>query len=341
MANAHFFEDAPCFGWWQYIQDSIISAPRPPKLLPQSETMPQKLIRSPCGTFPTRMNPEKGEEYGKFLAQYFFPTSHTHSLQIPPVHIQTQLRNQSWIGAEVRDTRGSLVGIVVSKYIGKEPKLHIPIGMIDYLCVHPAWRKKGITNILLRAVYTFSAQQRPPRLIQYFQKEGMPATNPPLFMTRYYMRAPRKYTAQVPLQKIPLENYPTIVPYIQDTMKSHNVQVCIPQWPLKSSEIEIYETKTGAGILLYPTYEINKTTNRSCATIMGWYARVPNVLPTISYELEAILDSISVYGHYYAPTFYPQLDCMGWSYAGIISTHAFHYDPGNPGPSHIVSLCTA
>ena len=341
MANAHFFEDAPCFGWWQYIQDSIFAAPRPPQMLPNSEKMHQKLIRSPCGTFPIRMKPEKSKEYATFLERYFFPESHTHILQIPESYIQTHLTNQTWIGAEVRDTRGALVGIAVSKYMGKEPHLQAPIGMIDHLCVHPGWRKKGVTNILLRAVYTFSAQQRPQRLIQYFQKEGVPASNPPLFTTRYYTRMPRKYTAQVPLQKVPFENYHIIYPHIQNTMKDMKIQLCVPQWPLETSEIEIYEAKTGAGILLYPTHEINKTTKRTCATVVGWYARVPNILPMLSYELEAILDSVSIYGHYYTPSFYPRLDCMGWTYAGIISMHAFHYDPGNPSPSHVVSLCTA
>jgi len=341
MANAHFFEDAPCFGWWQYIQDSILSTQRSPQLLPNSEKMPQKVIRSPCGTFPSRMKPEKSHEYTQFLERHFYPESHTHSLQLPEKHVSAYLSSQHWIGAEVRDTRGTLVGIAVSKSMGNEPTLKAPMGMIDYLCVHPMWRKKGITNVLLRAVYTFSSQQTPSRSIQFFQKEGLPATIPPISMTRYYTRSPRKYTSQIPIDRIPFEKYSVVVPYIQDTMKDHAIKLFPPTWPIKTSEIQIYETKTGAGILLHPTYEINKTTNRLCATILGWYVRVPNILPMLSYELEGLLDSIPGFGHYYAPSFYPRLDCMGWSYAGIISTHAFHYDPGNPKPSHIISLCTA
>lgn len=340
MANTHFFEDAPCYGWWQYIQDSILSTPRSPQILPNSDKMPQKLIRSPCGTFPSRMKPECSREYSTFLERHFYPGSHPYILQLPEKHIYEYLSNEYWIGAEVRDTRGTLLGLAVSKYMGNEPKLKESIGMIDYLCIHPTWRKKGITNVLLRAVYTFSSQQMPPRRIQYFQKEGIPATIPPLSMIRYYTRSPRKYTSQVPIRRILFEKYPTVLPYIQSTMKDHQIKIYPPRWPIKSSEIQIYEAMTGAGILLHPTYEINKTTNRSCATIVGWYVNTPDILPMLSYELEALLDSIPGFGHYYTPSFYPRLDCMGWTYAGIISTHAFHYDPGNPKPSHILSLCT-
>lgn len=340
MTGDHFFEDAPYIGWWQYIQDKTIAKQRPPSLLPVSKKMPQKLVRSPCGTYPSRMKSELSPLYCKFLQMHFFPDSHTHSLVIPEKHMEECLRNGVWIGAEVRDTRGSLVGIAVSKYIGNEPTIHSPMGIIDYLCVHPLWRKKGIPNILLRAVYTFSAQQTPSRLIQFFQKEGIPATIPPLHVTSYYTRSPRKYTSAVPIRKILPEKYATLLPYIQNTMNSQKTLICRPSENMTFSEIQVYESKVGVGILLHPSHEINKTTMRPCATILGWYATTHHILPTLSYELEAILDSIHQYGHYYAPSFYPMLDCMGWGYVGIISTHAFHYDPGSLHPSHMISLCT-
>lgn len=341
-SNIHFFQDAPCVSWWEYIRRQLpYATSTPPRLLPDSPTMSQSISeRSPAGTIPQRMTPDHVQTYIQFLHSYFFPEDHLYSLQLPAQLLSSMLQNNQWIGAEIRDTRNTLIGMVVSKYMGEEPTLHKPMGMIDYLCVHPRWRKKGITNSLLRAVYAFCA---PQRKIQLFQKEGLPASIPPLNITSYYTRNKRKYTTPIYVKRV---QQPPSNNVLQHTMKEYASLICRPSNPQNvaniQSEIEIYETtptqpnQPVSGLLLYPTHEINKNTQKASAVIVGWYTT--KQASTLSYDLEAILDSLPQYNHYFAPSYFPRHDWLGWSASGYISTHAFHYDPGVPFSQHVVSL---
>jgi hypothetical protein len=340
-SNTHFFQDAPCISWLDYIRRQLpYATTHPPALLPDSPTMSPdqtKLQRSALGTLPRRMKAEHVKTYIQFLRTHFFPEDHAYSLQLPEQLFASMLKSGQWIGAEIRDTRNTLIGIVVSKYMGEEPTLRKSMGMIDYLCVHPQWRKKGITNSLLRAVYAFCA---PQRKIQLFQKEGLPASIPPLSITCYYTRNKRKYTQPIYVKRV---QEPPSNNIIYQTMKEYASLLCRPQSQQTISEIEIYETlptqsnQTISGLLLYPTHEINKSTQQASAVIVGWYSYSPSP-STLSYDLEAILDSLAHYNHYFAPSYFPRHEWLGWSASGYISTHAFHYDPGIPVSQHLVSL---
>lgn len=141
-------------------------------------------------------------------------------LQVPIWVMNLQLTQKSWIGAELRDFRKQLVGLVISVDAGilQVKGSQQPTGIITFLCVSPHWRKKGVTNCLLRAVYVFAQ----PRRIQWFRNDGwtIPPTPPVLFQTRMARRRVRTLQASPKVRKIPWEEWGSIQPYFQQISSS-------------------------------------------------------------------------------------------------------------------------
>jgi len=349
--DTHFWSDAPYISWFTYLFRFIQGKHIEPTLLAKSITMPPiQPSLSPTGLAPSMLEYRFANEYSIFFKNFFTDQSNTSNnslndtiLDIPISTMKTYIERQHWIGAELRTTKKQLIGLVISKDAGilntsttstlTTSSNHIPIRSIAWLCVHPEWRKKGITNCLLRATYYFSTQLKPGFYAQLFRKEGFPVGIPPILYETIYYRNRRKYGERLRLEEIRSND-------IQSKETNRNNQI----WKLSSPKNKISEVVTYRYISpknthyvlsIQPTYECIKSTGEIIGEIVDWSSSIDTLQNNDLkiYTLESMIDSLP-FGRVYVSSLFPRLD-TGWKVAGSQAWYGFHLDPGYPLPKQI------
>ena len=316
----HFWADAPHIPWTTWLYRFITKEEQSIQLLPISDTMkPDSIPTFKNGSEiikPTQLHAGKASQYCIFLRDYFGT-----QLKIPIETMRTYIESNHWIGAEITTNSGKLLALAISKDCGQLNG--IPIGCISWLCVHPDYRKKGLPNILLRAVYSFSTQLPIPRYAQIFRKEGFPPIIPHIMRESVYMRTPRKYGNRVHLREISGQS---------SSQHSKNKMVWILQSEKPDRECITFEYKINNLVYqmtLQPTYEI--IDNEYSAEIVGWSS---NQTDHNNYVFETMIDSLP-FGTVYCSQPSLFLDSVGWKYMGSQGWYGFHIDPGFPLPTRI------
>jgi hypothetical protein len=345
--DEHFWSDAPYISWFTYLFRFIQGNRIEPSLLDESKTMP--LIQpsiSQTGLAPSMLEYRFANEYSIFLKNFFTDQSNDTILEIPASTMKTYIERFHWIGAELRTPSKQLIGLVISKDAGilkttsttgttstTATTTSIPVRSIAWLCVHPEWRKKGITNSLLRATYFFSTQLKPGFYAQLFRKEGFPVAIPPILYETIYYRNRRKYGERLHIEEIN--------PCDVEKLESHNDSKI---WKLSSPKTKINEVVTYRYISpknthyilsIQPTYECIKSTGEIIGEIIDWSSSIdtPQTNDLKTYTLESMIDSLP-FGRVYVSSLFPRLD-TGWKLAGSQGWYGFHLDPGYPLPKQI------
>ena len=95
-----------------------------------------------------------------------------------------------WIGVGIMTLEKQLVGCVLSKPLGRLKMPHETLsqsGLVDYFCVHTAYRKQGLVKVMLDELVVQTAKQG--RHVHMFLKEGFPLWKlPPLYTSSYLAR---------------------------------------------------------------------------------------------------------------------------------------------------------
>jgi hypothetical protein len=198
--SSSFWKSNPCSpSWISFFQSWASSSP--PKLLhpgpsPKIQTtpVPSCILRRATAT-DIPLIPE-------FLERYFSPSS-SCVCRIPVAALQ----NPNW-EIYVVFSNSILVGTIVRKWI---QNLHIhsvkwpTAAIVDFFCVHPAFKKKGIGRWLLSTLQNTPTPNAPPNaplpphLILW---EGLQPSYPPLCIGFYYSKPILKKentTQQIPL----------------------------------------------------------------------------------------------------------------------------------------------
>jgi GNAT superfamily N-acetyltransferase len=97
------------------------------------------------------------------------------------------LAEKRWEGIIIINSAGEVVGTLIRRFI---KNLHVDkaawktAGAIDYFCVHPAWRKKGVGRALLTAIQNLTQDPVPPQLffLENFQMR-IPPISTGVFMS--------------------------------------------------------------------------------------------------------------------------------------------------------------
>ena len=125
----------------------------------------------------------------EFWSRYFSNWSSCHC-SVPLAHIKKMFSSGIWEIILVVRKDGNIVGTIVRRRI---KNLHIreakwsTAAVIDYFCVHPAWRKKGVGRSLLNAIHntaTVPMNPMPPQLIFWEGLKFLPPLSIGLFWTR-------------------------------------------------------------------------------------------------------------------------------------------------------------
>lgn len=175
-----FWKDYVVPSWW----GSWI--PREPTVL-QSRQALVRPVAPISGIHPLRAClPEDAEDITRLLRAHFTVGARCR-MELPSARIRAGLQ-AGWIGVCARDrSHNRLVGCAFSLPAEFEGR---PCGIVDFFCVEPAWRKRGIARSLLRSLVNQTAAA--DRLIHFFIKEGFPLLSlPPLYQGRWMWRRSR------------------------------------------------------------------------------------------------------------------------------------------------------
>lgn len=132
------------------------------------------------------------QEHAGSISQFwtrYFVQSNVCKCYVPITHIQSCIADNSWeVFLIVHKQTHEIVGTVVRRWL---TKLHIQnvvwekAGMVDFFCVHPAFRKKGIGRWLLATIHNTITPPMPPHLILW---EGFQIKIPPAIQNTYWMK---------------------------------------------------------------------------------------------------------------------------------------------------------
>jgi GNAT superfamily N-acetyltransferase len=277
---------------------------------------PRQIQTSYLGTKPSRAVKQNALSYSKFLAQYF---SSTYPLQIPPKLFENL--ESTLTGAELRTSTNQLVGVAFSFYLGKIDD--VEAGLITWLCVHPEHRKKGVADVLLHAVQTYTY----PRTIHFFRNDGwLKSPLPPIWTeTRIFRK--QMYRPSKHVQRVSLESKRDL---IKASWKKDYPDGLILDDPKHLNPLTEVWTYRSTVLLLQPTFE-----QRWCE-VLYWVSELPNYETALNIEI--ILDTLP-YTHIDAPQQMPHT--LEWSVGGQSTWCAHGLDPGSPVLRPILSLLTA
>ena len=329
----HFFQHVPSIGWLTMLWRNIDSSPKPPALLSADSTFPLQPI-SPTGRAPTKAIPAFAQEYSTFLSNWFTDPTHPVSLVIPPALFQ-QLLGKTLKGVELRTPQNALVGLVfcwaAGELCGK------PTGLITWLCVHPTWRKRGIPNILLRAMW----QEAQPCPSFWFRNDGwLQSPLPPIFSESRIVRKRRGLQGYT-LKRIPTQPLLTVLK--SSWSLKHKDGLLLDSATLAPTLLEAWQLSAPKGnlmtLFLQPTFEVERKTQEPWCEVIAWLSHFE--LPPFSEQMyiEAICDGLP-YTWIDAPSTMPHIESL-WLHGGRTTWSAVGFDPGIPFQRPILSLQAA
>lgn len=325
----HFWANAPHISWFVYLKRRLFQESCKPSILPINNQLIPKM--------PSQAQICKSEfakEYSEFLRKFFSNSHENYQVIIPVDILQEYLSKKHWIGTEVRDSSKNLIGLILCKNSGMLANTTIEIGSVSWLCVHPQWRKRGITNLLLRSIYaSVITEFQPAKYALLFWKEGYPLHLPPILIERMYGRSTRKYGKRFALQRVSGELQKKSLQQVQE-----NSWKLIPGLSSVLQEVQTYQYTSANGIESYisiqPMYEVDKLTGFHSAEIVNWQTSTRQ--SSDSFLFESMIDSLPSHFQYiYCSHIYPFLESTGWKSHGIKTWYGFHLDPGFPLPSAI------
>ena len=328
----HFFQQVPSVGWLAMLWRLIDSSPKQPALLLADQTFPYQPL-SPTGQAPTPANPAFAQEYSTFLSNWFYDSTQPVLLAIPPALFQQTL-GTTLQGVELRTPQRALVGVVFCWRLGE--LCGKPTGLITWLCVHPTWRKRGVTNVLLRTMW----RQAQPCPSFWFRNDGWLKSSLPPIHTE--VRIVRKCRGQqgYTLKKV---NAQPILATLKINWQSKNpdglvLDSATPP-PLLEAWQLIHHKKPMITLFLQPTFEVQRQTQQSWCEVIAWLPH--SILSPFSEQMyiEAICDGLP---HTWidAPSTMPHVDSL-WLQGGRSTWSAVGFDSGTPFQRPILSLSAA
>jgi len=342
--TTHFFADAPVLTWFEWLKRYFFNKiARHPSLISSNLSKTDYPI-SPTGVRPEKAKADLSYEYSNFISMYFYPPESPLKLIIPSCIIESGIKNAYIHGIEIRDVNRAIVGVIFCIYTGLYEEKST--GLITWMCVHPSWRKKGISNCLLRSIYIASQ----PKDIYWFRNDGwLFSTVPPVWTETRIFRKKNpnrvqglKFTGNV--RRVPYTKWqnPLKINWIQNNPTGLVLDDTSFQYRL----LETWELQIGPQsycvVLIQPTFECQRTANtEQWCEVITWffYGQSKTEYEQITY-IESILNHIP-YTWIEAPKNMPHLE-NDWIINGAsTSWSAFGLDTGVPVMRPILSLCTS
>lgn len=294
----------------------------------QPHTPPQ-LLQSKLHLMPTvpGISIKKGifqnsHEYAKFI-QTHFDSRPNIFMNIPPSIIETQIAKNNWIIIEARNTDRTLIGLVISKPIDILFSSEFPLqpikqtGLVDYFCVAPGWRKKGVGTALLFKLHEVTSIQG--RLGHIFSSESSSLFSkiPTFVKDRYYFR--KRNTNKLKVH-VDLETNIIVTKLLVEQLLKNTSGTSLvgynPGEKTNISHYEFHDFEMEAHILIRPTYEVYYG-QKVGEVIAFWGSRE---------HLDLILDFIDQFDVFLVPSEFPRVKT--WTKGAPFGYYSFQFHPG-------------
>ena len=180
-----FWKNNPCCPTWS---DTLSSwwGSNPPRLLQPGRI--QFPLTPISGILLREAMLKDSHAISEFWNRYFSVSEKCRTL-VPPSHIETCVKEGVWqIFIAIEQRSGNIVATGVRRLIHKlhiGPAFFEKAAMIDYFCVHPAWRKRGVGRLVLNTLQNTGSTPLPPHLILW---EGLHPSIPPLSVGLYWVK---------------------------------------------------------------------------------------------------------------------------------------------------------
>lgn len=319
-----FWTSQPIITYMSYIQSAFCQY-SPPQVLNRI-ALKKEPIRIPGVTY-KRAIMKNAAQYSKFLETYFYINQKDIRLVLPEKIISDGLSvGGGWCGIEACDIDSRIIGIIFSlpiQYLyssqfSKEPL--IDCGMVDYFCVAPAWRSKGIASGLLDRF--FNLNYKLGRLPHIFASEGNILFHkiPPFIKGQYIWR--EKQVDAVIFENLQITRNKPV--HIGDIWSSIRENTFIAYNPKTAAENLIQIKYTGRNVLIHmvlkPTYEMKGT--KRVGEIIAYWGYCTN----LEKLYDSILDSIPDFDIFLATSSFPQRHV--WNNGSAFAYYPFHFHPG-------------
>jgi GNAT superfamily N-acetyltransferase len=181
-----FWKENPSTPTWLGTIESWYNS-HPSKLIELNS--PIQKINLPQGFALRHATPEDIDQLPEFWSRFFSPpqSSSTRCI-VPLLHIRNMVSKGVWtllVIVKLGYNSSEVIGSLVRRWI---KGLHMgevtwqKAGMIDYFCIHPAYRKKGIGRTLLSCMHNITERPIPPHLMLL---EGIQVSIPPISADLY------------------------------------------------------------------------------------------------------------------------------------------------------------
>lgn len=145
----------------------FISLPWEKERLPMIAGTTCQILRAPC-------DPSVLTDIRNYLRTYFGTPIQSPVLDIPEMHL---LGSKDHLFV-IRDAH-QIIATLRYHYMGILEEE--PIYEVDCFCIHPAWRKKGVADVILTELHHYANQRNIPHCV--FLKEGAPLS---IFLLPWY-----------------------------------------------------------------------------------------------------------------------------------------------------------
>ena len=112
-----------------------------------------------------RLNFDRTFEYINFISDHFYKENLQIKKTYSLLYLIENIKNNNIYGVEIRDDETKkIVGIVLARDLGllnfnQYRQSNISACLVTELCIHPSYRKRGLTNLLMRRLYKYSVQR--------------------------------------------------------------------------------------------------------------------------------------------------------------------------------------
>ncbi len=323
MQKKHFFSEVASISWLEWGKRRFLwSTTTEQKVLYDSPLENRSLSLTCCETYPTKALPQRAKEYCDFLKKYFYAEKDDYTLNIPSQTMASALTTGDAVGVEIRDKDKVLIGCIFDIYAGNFQEESM--GLVTWMCVAPSWRNKGIGTDLLYALYYYCR----PRRIHWWRNDGLlKSPLPPVFseskMTRTINKPDcklNKLKCSMNLQRV------TMTRWKQRIIEVWKQGFILDDRAKESPWMECWELKNKLVLVIQPTFEFKKSTNKHIYEIIAWIF-LEDITPSDKIQIiENMIDHLHC-DSLEAPQSMPHAKEL-WTYGGTTTWSCIGLDPG-------------
>jgi hypothetical protein len=314
-----FWIDTPNITYWDAIK-SIWCQTTPPFIL-------KKNVLRPIYSIPYIIF--KPADFKNAVSySHFIKTNFVSNINIPSEIISKGFAENKWLGIEARDIDLNLIGLIISKPISHFYSSEFPrnpltgVGLVDYFCILPAWRKKGLGTRMLFKLHELT--QSVGRIPHIFSSEGyfLFTKIPQIIQDKYIWREryPKICRLTLEVQKN-ISFTEDFLTQIQKGIGGKNFFAVNFGSP---TEISHYFLE-GYHILVKPTYEQkDRLQSQPVGEIITFWSDPSD--KEKEYLFDVLLDCIKEFDIFIAPSEFPRSRL--WKEGAPFGFFPFHFHPG-------------